>query len=79
MQAPSRSNGNSQVKDADVQEVIRSGERQLIALLEQRANLMKRIGSVKQALAGLANMFGTRCSTRDCSRFWIARPAGSPD
>src|ERR1041385_4476882 len=41
-----------------VQEVIRSAEQELQTLLQQRAELMKRIGSVKQTLVGLANMFG---------------------
>ncbi len=41
-----------------VQEVIRSAEQELHTLLQQRAELMKRIGSVKQTLVGLANMFG---------------------
>ena len=44
--------------DAHVQEVIRSAERELCELLETRAELMKRIGSIKQTLAGLASMFG---------------------
>ncbi len=44
--------------DLHVQEVIRSAERELSALLQQRAEVMKRIGSIKQTLAGLANMFG---------------------
>lgn len=46
------------VKDFHVQEVIRSAESELVALLKQRAELMKRIGSIKQTLVGLANMFG---------------------
>src|SRR5690349_25145102 len=46
------------VKDFHVQEVVRSAESELVALLQQRAELMKRIGSIKQTLVGLANMFG---------------------
>ncbi|MGZ4897354.1 MAG: hypothetical protein ACXV9O_12990, partial [Candidatus Angelobacter sp.] len=52
------SNGQSQVADPHVQEVIRSAERELHELLERRAELMKRIGTIKQTLAGLANIFG---------------------
>lgn len=52
------SNGQAQVADLHVQEVIRSAERELHELLDQRAELMKRIGSIKQTLAGLANIFG---------------------
>src|ERR1041385_3952811 len=44
--------------DLHVQEVVRSAELELLVLLQQRAELMKRIGSIKQTLVGLANMFG---------------------
>ena len=44
--------------DLHVQEVIRSAEFELLELLQRRAELMKRIGSIKQTLVGLANMFG---------------------
>jgi len=44
--------------DPHVQEVIRSAERELCELLERRAEIMKRIGTIKQTLAGLAAMFG---------------------
>jgi hypothetical protein len=50
--------GQLQVGDLHVQEVIRSAERELLELLQQRAELMKRIGTIKQTLAGLANIFG---------------------
>jgi hypothetical protein len=50
--------GQSQAADLHVQEVIRSAERELHELLERRAELMKRIGTIKQTLAGLANIFG---------------------
>jgi hypothetical protein len=52
------SNGQSQAADLHVQEVIRSAERELHELLGRRAKLMKRIGTIKQTLAGLANLFG---------------------
>jgi hypothetical protein len=52
------SNGQSPAADLHVQEVIRSAERELHELLQQRAGLMKRIGTIKQTLAGLANIFG---------------------
>ena len=44
--------------DLHVQEVVRSAEFELLELLQQRAELMKRIGSIKLTLVGLANMFG---------------------
>jgi hypothetical protein len=44
--------------DAHVQEVIRAAQRELRELLRERADIMKRIGTVKQTIVGLANMFG---------------------
>src|SRR5437764_15441541 len=41
-----------------VQEVIRAAHQELRDLLQQRAELMKRIGTVKQTIIGLANLFG---------------------
>ncbi|MGC1453372.1 MAG: hypothetical protein WA830_25345 [Candidatus Sulfotelmatobacter sp.] len=41
-----------------VQEVIRQAHGELRQLLEQRAEIMKRIGTVKQTISGLANLFG---------------------
>src|ERR1700688_1147318 len=52
------SDGQSQAADLHVQEVIRSAEHELHELLQRRAELMKRIGTIKQTLAGLANIFG---------------------
>ena len=44
--------------DAYVQEVLRTAHQELLTLLQQRADLMKRIGTVKQTIIGLANLFG---------------------
>lgn len=41
-----------------VQEVIRQAHGELGQLLQQRAEIMKRIGTVKQTISGLANLFG---------------------
>jgi len=43
---------------AHVQEVVRQAHEELRGLLQQRAEVMKRIGTVKQTIAGLANLFG---------------------
>lgn len=48
----------SGVGDPHVQEVLKSAHDELRALLKQRAEIMKRIGTVKQTIVGLANMFG---------------------
>ncbi len=41
-----------------VHEVIRQAHDELRQLLRQRADIMKRIGTVKQTISGLANLFG---------------------
>jgi hypothetical protein len=41
-----------------VQEVIQQAHGELRHLLQQRAEIMKRIGTVKQTISGLANLFG---------------------
>jgi len=43
---------------AHVQEVIRQAHDELRQLLQQRSEIMKRIGTVKQTISGLANLFG---------------------
>jgi hypothetical protein len=48
----------SRPNDAYVQEVLRQAQRELRDLLRERADIMKRIGTVKQTIVGLANMFG---------------------
>src|SRR3984957_4197100 len=44
--------------DGHVQEVVRQAHEELRQLLQQRADVMRRIGTVKQTIAGLANLFG---------------------
>lgn len=57
-------NGNGLVRPVDrydighVQEVIRQAHGELRQLLQQRAEIMRRIGTVKQTISGLANLFG---------------------
>jgi chorismate mutase len=41
-----------------VHEVVRQAHEELRQLLQQRAEVMRRIGTVKQTIAGLANLFG---------------------
>jgi hypothetical protein len=59
-----RQSGNGWSKPSErhdvghVQEVVRSAQEELHSLLRQRAEIMKRIGTVKQTIAGLANLFG---------------------
>lgn len=56
----SNGNGNSLPGSGDphVQEVVRAAHEELRQLMRQRAEIMKRIGTVKQTIVGLANLFG---------------------
>jgi hypothetical protein len=44
--------------NAHVQEVVKAAEEDLRHLLRQRADIAKRIGTIKQTIVGLANIFG---------------------
>ena len=44
--------------DKHVQEVVKAAHEELRQLMRQRAEVMKRIGTVKQTIVGLANLFG---------------------
>jgi len=44
--------------DHHVQEVVKTAHEELRQLMRQRAEIMKRIGTLKQTIAGLANLFG---------------------
>jgi len=45
-------------RDPHVMEVVRTAHDELRQLVRQRAEIMKRIGTLKQTIAGLANLFG---------------------
>jgi len=62
-------NGQGQVNDTvnrslsasgeqNVQEVVKTAHEELRQLMRQRADIMKRIGTIKQTIVGLANLFG---------------------
>src|SRR5881394_1982626 len=51
--------------DQHVQQVIRTAHEELRQLMRQRAEVMKRIGTVKQTIIGLANMFGDEVLSED--------------
>lgn len=67
----SGSNGNGNGKglpgsgDPHVQEVVRAAHEELRQLMRQRAEIMKRIGTVKQTIVGLANLFGDDVLTEE--------------
>jgi hypothetical protein len=69
MQTGENGNGSwvaaSQHEIGHVQQVVRSAQEELHSLLRQRAEIMKRIGTVKQTIAGLANLFGEGVLTEE--------------
>jgi hypothetical protein len=44
--------------DPHVQEVVKAAHEELRQLMRQRGEIMKRIGTLKQTISGLANLFG---------------------
>jgi len=44
--------------DTHVQEVVKTAHEELRQLMRQRSDIMKRIGTLKQTISGLANLFG---------------------
>src|SRR5215471_13901814 len=51
--------------DPHVVEVVRQAHEELRQLMRQRADVMKRIGTVKQTIVGLANLFGDDVLTEE--------------
>jgi len=49
---------NAESANGHVHQVVRQAHEELRQLIQQRAEVVKRIGTVKQTIAGLANLFG---------------------
>ena len=75
-------NGNGNIKnlpgsgDPHVQEVVRAAHEELRQLMRQRAEIMKRIGTVKQTIVGLANLFGDDVLTEELLELVDRRSSG---
>ena len=59
-----------------VHEVVRAAHEELRQLLGQRAEIMKRIGTVKQTIVGLANLFGEQALSEDLLELIDRKPNG---
>jgi hypothetical protein len=59
-----------------VQQVVKAAHDELCLLMNQRAEIMKRIGTVKQTIAGLANLFGDDVLGDDLLEMIDRRPNG---
>jgi len=55
---PAAGNAFLDDRNAHVQEVVRQAHEELRLLMHKRAEVVKRIGTVKQTIVGLANLFG---------------------
>jgi hypothetical protein len=51
--------------DSHVHEVVKTAHEELRQLMKQRADIMKRIGTLKQTISGLANLFGDEILDED--------------
>jgi hypothetical protein len=62
--------------EAPVHQVVAAAREELRQLLQQRAEIMKRIGTVKQTIAGLANLFGEDALGDDLMELLDRKPNG---
>jgi hypothetical protein len=62
--------------DGHVHEVVRQAQDELRQLMRQRAEIMKRIGTVKQTIAGLANLFGDQILSDELLELIDRKPNG---
>jgi hypothetical protein len=59
-----------------VEQVVRAAHDELRQLMQQRAEIMKRIGTVKQTIAGLAHLFGDEVLGDDLLELIDRKPNG---
>jgi len=62
--------------DPHVHEVVKTAHEELRQLMRQRADIMKRIGTLKQTIAGLANLFGDEILGEDLLELVDRKTAG---
>jgi hypothetical protein len=62
--------------DPHVHEVVKTAHEELRLLMRQRAEIMKRIGTLKQTISGLANLFGDGILDEDLMELVDRRAGG---
>jgi chorismate mutase len=62
--------------DVSVHQVVKAAHEELRQLLQQRAEIMKRIGTVKLTIAGLADLFGEEALGEDLLELIDRKPNG---
>ncbi|MGO8984848.1 MAG: hypothetical protein ACLPHI_08245 [Terriglobales bacterium] len=58
------------------QQVVKAAHEELLQLVRQRTEIMKRIGTVKQMIAGLADLFGEQVLGDDLLELMDRKPNG---
>ena len=66
----------AQAGGAPVEQVLKAAHDELLQLMQQRAEVMKRIGTVKQIIVGLANLFGDHVLGDDLLELIDRKPNG---
>jgi hypothetical protein len=66
----------AQANSIPAQQVVKAAHEELLQLMRQRAEVMKRIGTVKQTIAGLANLFGDQVLGDDLLELIDRKPNG---
>ncbi len=66
----------AQGNSISAQQVVKAAHEELLQLMRQRAEIMKRIGTVKQTIAGLANLFGDQVLDDDLLELIDRKPNG---
>jgi hypothetical protein len=67
---------HAQANSISAQQVVKAAHEELLQLMRQRAEIMKRIGTVKQTIAGLANLFGDQVLDDDVLELIDRKPNG---
>jgi hypothetical protein len=67
---------DAQASNVSAQQVVKAAHDELLQLMRQRAEIMKRIGTVKQTIVGLANLFGDQVLGDDLLELIDRKPNG---
>ena len=62
--------------DVNVQNVMKTAEGELRLLIRERADIMKRIGTIKQTIFGLVKLFGPGILNEELPEFFASQPSG---
>ena len=66
----------AEASNISAHQVVKAAHEELLQLMEQRAGIMKRIGTLKQTIAGLADLFGDEVLGDDLLELIDRKPNG---